>query len=146
MGLDIDCGDVELFHGSYSTFHHFRQAVATCLGYGALYDEGETPARTAKNAEAREKEPVLLALITHSDCEGYWSVRECRDMVGLLERVIPLMENAGGPVSPVVTRDESGGGLRVQMFDTGITWRDIANKMLAGLRHCVERRHRASFG
>ena len=117
MGLTLRCGD-RYVSMSYSSFHHFRTAVAvfavmagdsdfTEIGYEVAEDvplnslriDDRSPTgidvcweainEAAKNMErANADDHALLALLYHSDCDYIWSPGQCLDMMLWWDKVI----------------------------------------------------------
>jgi hypothetical protein len=74
MGLDIDSADdvrVTIFHGAYSAFYRFREAVSELICSGGVN-------KTKANEDAYE------AFMAHSDCDGEWTWEQCRDLEAML--------------------------------------------------------------
>lgn len=113
MGLDISHN---CWHGAYSSFMRFRQAIAKAVGIPLSVMEGFyhppvwafeqlTPgARTAIN-EVLESLPLswdlfkgepLLALLHHSDCEGEIPSEQCAALAKRLREIAPLLRGQDG--------------------------------------------------
>lgn len=89
MGLDTSHN---CWHGSYSSFNAFREAVCEAAGLGNLDDYkgfgGE------KDWLKPEHQP-LNTLLNHSDCEGVIKHKHCKPLADALEEVFPKLSNTG---------------------------------------------------
>lgn len=129
MGLDTshDC-----WHGPYSSFSRWRNAVAVAGGYTleeANYDgvrylqpkEIDWSSLTEKNFMGKwEKWPddPLVILLAHSDCEGKIPREHCLALAVRLEALLPnLPKGDGGDID---------------------YWRDKTRQFITGLRQAAE--------
>ncbi len=109
MGLDTSHG---CWHGPYSAFTRWRNAVAEAAGYtveNVTYDSGYTCPTARLDWEAIEREnpncyqgewnspaaDPLFYLIAHSDCDGVIRPEQGRLLADRLEEVLPLIRNSG---------------------------------------------------
>lgn len=76
MGLDVSHN---CWAGSYSTFTHFRNALAAAAGHDSW--------RPTWPAE----DPLIL-LLDHSDCDGFIHHSLCEPIANRLEELIPQLE------------------------------------------------------
>lgn len=84
MGLDItcECGAIGFRAGSYSGFHLWRTMLAQRLGF-------DLEEYWANNGQPKtDFEPLLM----HSDCDGYLTPRECKQMIKPMEELIKKCE------------------------------------------------------
>ncbi len=107
MGLDTthDC-----WHGPYSSFTHWRHAVARAAGYQVLpvkYDDGMTmptimldwghlPAGHLNGEWDEVPSDPLLIVLTHQDCEGRIKADQCSAVADALEAILPGMDDSPG--------------------------------------------------
>jgi hypothetical protein len=90
MGLDTthNC-----WHGSYGTFHQWREAVAQAAGYGSLDQyEGFSGLRAGKPWPQND---ALVTLLDHSDCDGSIVAKECAPLANRLEQLLPKLTGWG---------------------------------------------------
>ena len=93
MGLDTTHG---AFHGSYSSFNRFRQAVAKAVGGSfpphekGLFDDDGKPLDESQwyidDSYSATTHPGLRAFLSHSDCDGEFTPKECTRVADELER------------------------------------------------------------
>ena len=93
MGLDTTH---DAWHGPYSAFHLFRQALIAAIGgtytevhpagYDWTYDDAIVPS---------EHVAGLSVLLNHSDCDGEISPDDCLAVAAALEWVAPRMPDDG---------------------------------------------------
>lgn len=85
MGLDIHAAGLprnKSYHAGYSSFHHFRNALANAVGeeFGRLHhkycNDGLTEDELHRINELGT--PGLLTFLSHSDCDGKLTPYECR--------------------------------------------------------------------
>jgi hypothetical protein len=95
MGLDTTH---DAFHGAYSAFNRFRQAVAAAMGgsYPPHAQDGRNPDLwywgTGYSAESH---PGLYEFLAHSDCDGEISPEMCRRVADEMEILLPAIEEHG---------------------------------------------------
>jgi hypothetical protein len=84
MGLDTshDC-----WHGAYSLFAEWRQAISNLAGYGPLDDY-----EYFGGDKRWPVEDELEVLLHHSDCDGYIDTRDCGPIADSLEKLLPRTE------------------------------------------------------
>lgn len=87
MGLDTTH---DAWHGPYSSFHHWRIAVAQAAGLSIyekpLKSEGKHPMWVMP-----DEDDILFVLLTHSDCEGEIAVEDCAPLADRLEGLLPAI-------------------------------------------------------
>jgi len=133
--MGLDCSH-DAFHGAYSAFNSFRQAVAFAIGGSFpphykrdekgsfLRDEADKLIRdTSLDDESvytgddytQEKYPGLFEFLSHSDCDGEISPEMCKAVADDLE---PLLEKMPDECFGHIARD---GGYRqvLQRFIDG---------------------------
>lgn len=144
--MGLDCSH-DAFHGAYSAFNSFRQAVADAIG-------GSYPPHFVKNADGslatddrgravydrsrdqemwyagdgmtREKNPGIYEFLSHSDCDGEISPEMCKLVADELEPLLDKMpEKSGGHIA-------GRGGYRqvLQYFIDGCRAAHAANEPL----------------
>ena len=116
-------GEKELFVGPYSGFGKFRTTIATALGcpsyekYLEAIIEGMMPLMTEtldgikKKLEAKRNieryaplrqselqqlyvtKPYARSFLEHSDCDGNWTVEQCKEVRHVLTDVVDLLED-----------------------------------------------------
>lgn len=114
LDIDSADGHVTLFRGGYGGFMRFRNAVAQALGYNGVQDDVRDtifemmgtfdgkpltmkeklqrhrrspdlyPDPRIKRLTAYDVDPRLGRFLAHSDCDGEWSVKECKEVKALL--------------------------------------------------------------
>ena len=96
MGLDTTHG---AFHGAYSSFNRFRQAVTRtmCGSWPPHNDLSLDPERWYFDDERmnRESHPGLFVLMEHSDCDGEISPGDCFLVANDLDALADDMEREG---------------------------------------------------
>lgn len=102
--MGLDCSH-DAFHGAYSAFNRFRQAVCQALG-------GSFPPHTTSLAHlevekpddgswyvpdevTRETHPGLWAFLEHSDCDGIIAPEICKALADEMEALLPRLDAAG---------------------------------------------------
>jgi hypothetical protein len=120
MTMGLDCSH-DAFHGAYSAFNSFRQAVAFAIGgsYPPHYkrdDKGsylrDEADRLIRNTDldedfvytgdgyTKEKFPGLFEFLEHSDCDGCISPQMCKVVADDLEPLLDKMpEEAFGHIA-----------------------------------------------
>jgi hypothetical protein len=108
MGLDTthDC-----FHGAYSAFSRWRNAVAEAAGYlvapvkwpglgyeadSVLIDWGHVEEKNYAGEWDEIPSDPLMILIVHSDCDGKILPEHTTPLADRLAEILPLMTCAGG--------------------------------------------------
>lgn len=108
MGLDTthDC-----FHGAYSAFSRWRNAVAEAAGYmvapvkwpslgyeaeSVLIDWGHIVDKNYAGEWDEMPSDPLIILIAHSDCDGKILPEHAGPLADRLEAILPLMTEGGG--------------------------------------------------
>lgn len=139
--MGLDCSH-DAFHGAYSAFNRFRQAVARAAygsfppheDLGLLRAIGVTnPDRDAfylPDQSSPETQPGLWTLLAHSDCDGSLSPEECRQVADELEALLPALDLMGG-----------GGGHLEHAGGIGA----VARQFIAGCREAAERGEALEF-
>jgi len=115
--MGLDCSH-DAFHGAYSAFNRFRQAVCFALGDGSSFPphyqynsdgslKEDAQGRVMYLADlepnsfywpddySREKNPGLWEFLVHSDCDGEISPEMCVKVANELEAVLPKVEALG---------------------------------------------------
>lgn len=105
MGLDTSH---DAFHGAYSAFNRFRQAVARAMG-------GSYPPHARDDLDCgkwywgadytQTTHPGLYAFLAHSDCDGEIDPETCRFVADELEALLPAIEAADDGGSGHIERD-----------------------------------------
>lgn len=93
MGLDTshDC-----WHGAYSAFMRWRQAVAKAAGIGNLnLMEGFYGGEGGGISWALLGDDPLVKLLHHSDCEGSLDAVDCGPIADRLESLLPALDAMG---------------------------------------------------
>ena len=102
MGLDCSHG---AFHGSYSAFNCFRQAIAKAA-------EGSYPPHDPTELDdngyhldnalwycdkryTQETHPGLYLFLNHSDCDGVFTPEECLQVAHDLQEFLPALKKMG---------------------------------------------------
>jgi hypothetical protein len=97
MGLCIK----NCYQGPYTSFNKWREKVSEFAGYGNLrlregYAINGVP--WPKNKDA------LIILLTHSDCEGHISWKQCKSISERLKQLIPAFTCLGDPYYFEITK------------------------------------------
>lgn len=85
MGLDFSHGDA---HWTYGGFHRFRSNLIITLGYTTALDE-----MFDNNTIHELQHEPIYPLINHSDCDGYLSVNEMKQIIPQLKFVLESWEH-----------------------------------------------------
>jgi hypothetical protein len=122
MGLDVSHG---AFHGAYSAFNRFRQAVAQAMG-------GSFPPHSNPDMETESwywgdgysvgTHPGLAEFMRHSDCDGDISPTMCAKVADDLEALLPAIDGMG-----------SGGG----HIERNGGYGEVARRFIAGCREAA---------
>lgn len=132
MGLDTshDC-----WHGAYSAFTRWRNALAEAAGYAIVNINGHTAAlidwghiterQLFGDWETTPSDP-LIVLIAHSDCEGEIRPAQAAQLAARLEELLPLLPN-----------EDAGGHIG--------NWRDKTQVFINGLRAAASANESVEF-
>lgn len=131
MGLDTTHG---AFHGAYSSFSRWRNAIEVAAGYPLVKDErGHTYPSNINWNEITEAnlmgewettpEDPLVVLIAHSDCDGAIYPAQAGPLADRLEELLPKIPSGDDYEWGHITRD---GGLVA-----------VTKNFIAGLRTAV---------
>jgi hypothetical protein len=118
MGLDTTH---DAFHGAYTAFNRFRQAI--CKAMGGSFPPHETEFFTdgerirpdlwhwgpGYNAQSH---PGLNELLLHSDCDGLLSPKVCRLLADELESLLPQISALGDGGGHIADQGGYGGVCR----------------------------------
>jgi hypothetical protein len=129
MGLDTTH---DAFHGAYSAFNRFRQAVASAAG-------GSFPPHDDKSLDpemwytgdgvSQDSHPGLWEFMSHSDCDGDISPEMCAKVADDLEALLPKIEALAWPDAGHIAR--RGGMVKVtEKFIAGCRSAHAANEPL----------------
>ena len=144
MGLDVSH---ECWHGAYSAFSRWRQAVAEAAGYLVLPvkfdDDGATMPtimlewhryQGGQLYGEREETPhdPLIVLFAHSDCEGVIHPAQAAPLADALEALLPKIAAAPEETVGHIAR---GGG-----------YVEVTKRFIAGLREAVAAGEDVEFG
>lgn len=105
MGLDTshDC-----WHGAYSSFNRWREAVAVAAGYAVydvadhrsgrivptvMLDWGHIMLQNLLGDWEKPPHDPLIVLIAHSDCEGFIHPEHAGPLADRLEELLPLLND-----------------------------------------------------
>ena len=112
--MGLDCSH-DAFHGAYSAFNRFRQAVAAAIGgsfpphylyeNGNLVEGGDGFLKKRADLSERclywgdecspEANPGLYIFFVHEDCEGEISPADCTLVANELEAILPKIAALG---------------------------------------------------
>lgn len=87
MGIDFSHGEA---HWSYSGFMRFRSKLIETLELGDLnemYDDGSYVDKLSNIP--------IYPLINHSDCDGFLTVEEMKQIIPQLDLIIAMWEDSG---------------------------------------------------
>lgn len=90
MGLDTTHN---AFHGAYSAFRRFREAV--CVSTGGSWDS-ENRCFLVGDDFSSETHPGLFEFFGHSDCDGEISPEMCGKIVDEMTGLLPAIKNLTG--------------------------------------------------
>ncbi len=130
MGLDTTH---DAFHGAYSAFNRFRQAIAKAAGgsWPPHADPIEYPNPEQwywDESYSEETHRGLFALMMHSDCEGEISPEDCVCVANDLETLLPALDEMGSGGGHL--EREGGIGAVTRKFITGCRLAATENKPL----------------
>jgi hypothetical protein len=138
MGLDCSHG---AWHGAYSSFSRWRNAVAEAAGYSLetgdhltypALDWGSLPHATLEGIWEETPEDPLLVLLAHSDCNGDIFPAQAGPLADRLEELLPEIAKKHAADWGHITRD--GGMVAVtQRFIDGLR---LAQSLDEPLRFC----------
>ena len=94
MGLDTTHG---CWHGAYSAFGRFREAIATAAGYKVDYEAHPLRAYQGWWDDDHDYSDPLDVLIIHSDCDGYIFPKDAQRLIPRLTALLPKL-SADPPV------------------------------------------------
>lgn len=104
--MGLDCSH-DAFHGAYSSFNRFRQAVCYVIGGSYpphnktntfLWSEEKQPDENTwywGYGYSHETHPGLALFLSHSDCDGEISPEDCIKIANDLEPLIPRLAELG---------------------------------------------------
>ena len=113
--MGLDCSH-NAFHGAYSAFNSFRQAVCYVIGGSypphnkqnyLLWSEDCQPDENIwywGHGYSLETHPGLAIFLSHSDCDGEISPEDCIKVANDLEPLIPRLAELG-PGKGHIARD-----------------------------------------
>jgi hypothetical protein len=90
MGLDTSHN---AWHGPYSSFHHWRIAVARASGL-SIYERRLQPSGSRPMWIMPDEDDILFVLLNHSDCEGVIEAQDCTPLADRLEGLLPAIVQA----------------------------------------------------
>lgn len=135
MGLDCSHG---AWHGAYSSFSRWRNAVAEAAGYSLetgdhltypALDWGSLPHATLEGIWQETPEDPLLVLLAHSDCDGDIFPAQAGPLADRLEELLPEIAKKHAADWDHITRD--GGMVAVtQRFIDGLRLAQLVNEPL----------------
>lgn len=132
-----------IWKGSLDAFRFFRGGLATLFGltiYAYSFDYYRKPRDWKRNSsyyddvcraewdQANQQRPELIDFFLHSDCEGEWSVDECKSVANILKDAL--------------------GDTRLQRlrYNREIqNWTVMIEDFIDGLYYCMNKRQNALF-
>lgn len=131
MGLDTSH---DAFHGAYSAFNRFRQAVAAAMG--GSYPPHNDPSFDADqwywgDGFSKKTNPGLHVFFMHSDCDGYIKASDCKKIADELEALLPEIAKQGSGSGHI----ERDGGFE-----------KVTKRFIAGCRLASEKKEKLTFG
>ena len=130
--MGLDCSH-DAFHGAYSSFDRFRQAVAKAIG-------GSFPEHKDRELDpqmwywgdgySKETHPGLYVFLCHSDCGGDISPEDCEKVADELEVLLPAIESQGSGAGHI----ERDGGYGA-----------VTRRFIKGCRLAAEKNERLDF-
>jgi len=128
MGLDIGCrcGEIGFRAGSYSGFHWWRHELAKFLEFNLdewwnRHGKPETPF-----------EPLLM----HSDCDGYLTIKDCKQMIEPMRELIKKLKEPNSWIQFFSDMTKEDYEYFVELC---VDW-------LNAFEHCVNDKCRLEFG
>jgi hypothetical protein len=133
MGLLIQSLDTkaELFQGTYGSFNLLQDMVLqfhTEIDRKTVKEMTEEKRKALRDATIKAN-PKLPALVNHSDCEGGWTVDECKQVLESIKKVEHLFP------------EDRDLGFQVVPF----YWQMVLTKLCKGLTYCIEHEVEARF-
>lgn len=149
--MGLDCSH-DAFHGAYSAFNRFRQAVAMAIGGSfpphfeydtdtyKLHEDGN--GMIARNNDLddslfyydndivnEEDNPGMFIFLRHSDCDGEIEPEDCIKVADDLEKILPELDKM----------DTVG---HLKRFNT---MGDVARQFIAGCRDAASKNESLTF-
>jgi hypothetical protein len=94
--MGLDCSH-DAFHGAYSAFNRFRQAVAKAMS-GSYPPHGDNKFDPSMwywgDGYSKSTHPGLYIFFCHSDCEGEISPDDCKLIADELEELLPKIDSS----------------------------------------------------
>lgn len=99
MGLDVTCGNCDVFSGGYVKFDNFRKAVAESAmvkwpNHALTIKDGYIYFPTT-DKEYKSLFPGLYEFFTHSDCDGKISPKICGFLASEMEKLLSNLDSKG---------------------------------------------------
>lgn len=95
MGLDIIIDDEtrkRIWSRSYGNFFLMRQWIAGQIGINYEFEGANLTAQTMQHILAAAKQKIvpegIVTLLTHSDCDGEWTLEECKQVIEVLQELV----------------------------------------------------------
>lgn len=95
--MGLDCSH-DAFHGAYSAFNRFRQAIAKAMGgsWPPHEDMSLNPEQWYwGDGYNEETHRGIFVLMSHSDCDGEISPKDCLLVAHDLESLLPKLDAMG---------------------------------------------------
>lgn len=130
--MGLDCSH-DAFHGAYSAFNRFRQAVAIAMG--GSYPPHINPELDKDiwywgDGFSRKTNPGLHVFFMHSDCSGYIKASDCKRIADEMEALLPEIAKQG-----------TGGGHLER--DGGLE--EVTKRFIAGCRDASAKKQKLTF-
>jgi hypothetical protein len=166
MGLSIYSEDekVELFSGAYSAFFHFRALVRDALSTSiekmqeSLGGEQVPTANTSIPEDpilydVDRFESAMAAFFDHSDCDGEWTVDECKlvgELLSLVKGKLPSQRPTYAPPKSQGTEEEDNREMALFAILSALASVQKSEEekleiLLQGLDYCVKNNQKALF-